>query len=150
MGAAEVGMQRGTFGTALNGAVSPSTQQKEAMERPSAWARDEDLEEGRRLHDAKAVSAPAQLRLDSAAVPVVVTQAEEGSLLLTQPSCAPACKRVLHCSHTHAPSCYQSFAHAIFESCMLQACKQSWCMQARKERAICSFHTIRQHPAGRT
>lgn len=32
--------------------------QKEAMERPSAWARDEDLEEGKRIHDAKAVRAP--------------------------------------------------------------------------------------------
>ena len=26
--------------------ISPTLQQKEAMERPSAWARDEDLEEG--------------------------------------------------------------------------------------------------------
>ena len=38
--------------------ISPTLQQKEAMERPSAWARDEDLEEGRRLHDLKAVSTP--------------------------------------------------------------------------------------------
>lgn len=36
--------------------ISPTLQQKQAMERPSAWARDEDLEEGRRLHDLKAVS----------------------------------------------------------------------------------------------
>ena len=36
--------------------ISPTLQQKQAMERPSAWARDEDLEEGRRLHDLRAVS----------------------------------------------------------------------------------------------
>jgi hypothetical protein len=60
-------MQRGAFGSALgpdrNGAVSPTTRQKEAMERPSAWARDEDLEQNRRLHDAQAVRSgccPAQ------------------------------------------------------------------------------------------
>lgn len=35
--------------------ISPTLQQKQAMERPSAWARDEDLEEGRRLHDLRAV-----------------------------------------------------------------------------------------------
>ena len=53
-------MLRGGAGSAFapgrNGAISPTTLQKEAMERPSAWARDEDLEEGRRIHDAKAVS----------------------------------------------------------------------------------------------
>ena len=55
-------MLRGGAGSAFapnrNGAASPTTLQKEAMERPSAWARDEDLEEGRRMHDARAVSTP--------------------------------------------------------------------------------------------
>ena len=69
-------MQRGTFGTALKGAVSPTTQQKEAMERPSAWARDEDLEEGRRLHNAKAVSALSLvcIRCQGALIPIAAVK----------------------------------------------------------------------------
>ena len=53
-------MQGRAIGSALgpgrNGAISPGSQARLAMDRPSAWARDEDLEEGRRRHDAKAVS----------------------------------------------------------------------------------------------
>ena len=52
-------MQGRAIGSALgpgrNGAISPGSQARLAMDRPSAWARDEDLEEGRRIHDAKAV-----------------------------------------------------------------------------------------------
>lgn len=44
------------FGSGHNGASNSAVSRKEAMERPSAWARDEDLEEGKRLHDLKAVS----------------------------------------------------------------------------------------------
>lgn len=56
-------MQKRAFGVSLgpgyNGAGNSTVSKKEAMERPSAWARDEDLEEGKRLHDLKAVRVSA-------------------------------------------------------------------------------------------
>jgi hypothetical protein len=55
-------MQREAFGVALgpgrNGIDNGALSKKEAMERPSAWARDEDLEAGKIAHDLKAVSIP--------------------------------------------------------------------------------------------
>ncbi|BDA46994.1 Potassium transporter 5 [Coccomyxa sp. Obi] len=69
-------MQGRAFGSALgpgrNGAISPASQARMKMDRPSAWARDEDLEEGRRVHDAKAKAGwAATLSLSYRAIGII-------------------------------------------------------------------------------
>lgn len=66
--------------------ISPTLQQKQAMERPSAWARDEDLEEGKRMHELKAVRGSTVMSMSCMACSPVCTFAcrDLAALLCTE------------------------------------------------------------------